>query len=53
MLSLKTKFFGTELADSAEALLPDASVALKSLMEKTCAGSEFTGWFNWQDKRLF
>lgn len=51
MLSLKTKFFGTELADSAEALLPDASVALKSLMEKTCAGSEFTGWFNWPQEK--
>jgi glucose-6-phosphate isomerase len=53
MLSLKTKFYGEELKDSAEALLSDAEAKLAELVSKKCTGSEFTGWFNWPKEKGF
>ena len=53
MLKLSTRFFGNELRDAAETLLSDAHDSLKKLIDKSCEGSEYTGWFNWPEERGF
>lgn len=49
MLKLDRTLFGKELNLKADALHEKATAALYSLKHKTCAGAEFTGWYNWPD----
>ena len=49
MLKLDRALFGKELNAEADALSEKAAAALYSLKHKTCAGAEFTGWYNWPD----
>ena len=47
MITFDREYFGKDLNKSADALQPKAIEALKSIKNKSCKGSEFTGWFNW------
>lgn len=49
MIKIDREYFGKDLNQSADALAPLAQDALKSLKNKSCKGSEFTGWFNWPE----
>ena len=47
VIKLDREFFGAELNNKADGLMPEAKASLQSLMTKSCAGKEFTGWFDW------
>jgi len=48
-VKLDTQFFPKELLAQAESQLPKAKSALSALKDKTCVGSEWTGWFNYPE----
>lgn len=49
MLKVSEKFYGSQLRDASEVLREDAAEKFQSLVDKTCEGSEFTGWFQWPE----
>lgn len=51
MIGFDTRFFPQNLAARAETLLPKAQAALLALRDQTCTGGEFTGWFDWPQRR--
>ena len=52
-LRLNREYFGKDLSQAADLLAPQAMSALESLKNKSCAGGEFTGWFDWPSSRGF
>ncbi len=46
-LNLDRSFFSPELCSAAQARIPEALTALKSLQNHSCRGGEFTGWFDY------
>ena len=44
MITFDREYFGKDLNKSADALQPKAIEALKSIKNKSCKGSEFTGF---------
>ncbi len=47
LLKLDTKFFDTGLQAEVEEQMEQARQALRSLDDKSCPGSEWTGWWNY------
>ena len=47
MLTFDRQSFGQDLNLAVDRLAPEAMKALNSIKNKTCPGSEFTGWFDW------
>lgn len=45
------RFFPDDLKATAETLLPKSRAALAAIEAKSCAGSEWTGWFDWPRER--
>jgi len=52
-LRINRDYFGRDLNQAADQLAPQARSALHSLQNKSCAGAEFTGWFDWPAGRGF
>lgn len=46
-IKLNEKFLDQSLRAKADELMPAAQDQLKHLLDKTCVGPEWTGWFNW------
>lgn len=46
-VKLNEKLLDKSLSESADALMSAASAELQKLKDKTCTGSEWTGWYNW------
>jgi glucose-6-phosphate isomerase len=46
-ITIETQFLGESLRARAEELLPSASKHLLSLRDKSCVGSEWTGWWDY------
>jgi glucose-6-phosphate isomerase len=46
-ISFDGRFFTDDLRRSAEGCLPQAGQALAELIDKSCVGAEWTGWFDW------
>ena len=51
MIKLDREFFGRELNQAADSLIPSAISALGTIKDKTCKGGEYTGWFDWPATR--
>ncbi len=50
-VKLNKRFLGERLNARAEELLPQARQHLQKLLEKTCVGSEWTGWWDYPKQR--
>lgn len=46
-INIETQFLGESLRSRAEELMPSASETLQALRDKSCAGSEWTGWWDY------
>lgn len=52
-IKLNEKFLDKSLIDAADSLMSSANDQRQRLIEKTCVGAEWTGWFNWPEAHGF
>lgn len=53
-IRLNDRFFPLDLQQDARSIwLPAAQVAFRHLIDKSCVGAEWTGWFDWPKKHGF
>jgi glucose-6-phosphate isomerase len=50
-IKLNERFLDKALKAQADALMAPAREELRKLRDKSCLGSEWTGWFNWPETR--
>lgn len=52
-IKLNEKFFNESLTSKADSLMELADEQRQKLIDKSCVGSEWTGWFNWPETEGF
>ena len=53
IIKFDDNYLGSALSNTSKEYLPKAIKALRELQTKDCAGSEWTGWYDWPKKSRF